>query len=95
MTPPDQERAQRIAGELTELERRILSCMSDGECVYPMRDTASDAGVPYGTTRKILRTFHKEGIANFGTLHNLIGNGRRVGSGYWRTPFGEQVLKHL
>ncbi len=89
MTSPED-----IAKSLSEAQAAVLRSMTDGDMVYPMAMIADDAQVPVAETRRIIRQFHADGLADFGPLFGE-DDGFVHGSGYWRSSLGYAVRSAL
>ena len=74
---------------LSDNEKRLIGEMSDGELVYPIAQTASDAGVALAEARKIVRRFQSAGLVRLGPLRDE--DGLLCGRGYWLTREGLSV----
>lgn len=83
-----------IAEELTENQRIVLYCMSDGEAIPPMSYVASDAHLNVQTVHKIMKLFKSNGIAVYGHLISEDSN-HVVGSGYSRSELGNKLHRYM
>ena len=84
----------RLEVQLTENQKRIIKCMSDGDIVRPARYTASDAGVTDNLVRTSFRFFREIGLAKYGPLMSE-DDGHVAGSGTWLTPLGCEFQLYL
>lgn len=76
----------RVAADLSEDERAVISRMTNGEWVYPMATIAADVCQPVRQVREIIRGFAADGLAELAPLMSEDGEVR--GRGYYLTRDG-------
>lgn len=85
----DRSAVIEVAGQLTDIHKRVLAELSSDHGQGPSH-IANATGLPVREAREVLRFFRFEGVCQYGTLWDDYA-GLCCGSGYWLDRFGLAV----